>query len=182
MNRVAFQGEPGAFSEEAAVQCCGKDALLLPRRSFNDVIHAILTGTAERGVLPVENSLIGTVAGAQEAVEAEGLAFEKELWLPIHHCLMTRKDIELDAVTRVLSHPAALAQCANFFAQHPHMAPVEYYDTAGAAKHVATFKEPDVAAIASRRAADRYKLRILLENIEDRSDNRTRFVVLVRAQ
>lgn len=182
MNRVAFQGEPGAFSEEAAVQCCGKDALLLPRRSFNDVIRSVLTGAAERGILPVENSLIGTVAGAQEAVEAGGLELEKEIWLPIHHCLMTRQDIELDSVKRVLSHPAALAQCTKFFAHHPNVEPVEYYDTAGAAKHVATFKEPDVAAIASRRAADRYKLKIVMENIEDRSDNRTKFVVLVRAR
>lgn len=180
MNRIAFQGEPGAFSEEAAVQCCGRHALLVPRRTFDDVVKSVLTGTAERGILPVENSLIGTVAGASAAARTAGLHVERDLWLPIRHFLMARSGVALEDVRRVLSHPAALAQCTAFFAQHPAIEPVEFYDTAGAAKHVANSKETDIAAIASRRAADRYKLNILAENIQDDDGNRTKFVVIVK--
>ena len=181
MNRVAFQGEPGAFSEEAAIQCCGRDVLLLPRRTFVDVVQSVLTGTAERGVLPLENSLIGEVAAANEAAADPGLDIERELWLPIHHYLMARPETSFDDVRQVLSHPAALAQCTSFFAGHPELQAVEWYDTAGAAKHVATSKDGGLAAIASRRAAERYKLRLLAEDIQDRADNRTRFVVVRRA-
>lgn len=180
MNRVAFQGEPGAFSEEAALQCCGRNALLLPRRTFNDVVKSVLAGTAERGILPVENSLIGTVAGASTAADASGLHVERDIWLPIRHFLLARNGVALADLRRVLSHPAALAQCTAFFAQHPQIEAVEFYDTAGAAKHVANSKDTDVAAIASRRAADRYKLNILAENIQDDDDNRTKFIVVVK--
>lgn len=180
MNRVAFQGEPGAFSEEAALQCCGRDALLLPRRTFDDVVKSVLTGTAERGILPLENSVIGSVAAANEAATQPGVSVEREMWMPIRHYLMARKGVSIEDVRRVLSHPAALAQCADFFQSHPAMQAVDYYDTAGAAKYVAASKDGDVAAIASRRAADRHKLHILAEDIQDVSDNRTRFVVIVK--
>lgn len=180
MNRVAFQGEPGAFSEEAAVQCCGSGTLLVPLRSFGDVVKAVLHGNAEQGILPIENSLIGTVAGAADAAATDGLMVTNEYVLPIHHCLLARPGVRLEELTRALSHAAALGQCQRFFSDHPQIAATEWYDTAGAAKFVAGKGERGDAAIASRRAAERYKLSVLLENIEDHPDNATTFVVVQR--
>jgi prephenate dehydratase len=177
---VAFQGEPGAYSEEAAILCCGRNSLLLPRRSFADVVNAVLKGGAAQGVLPLENSLIGEVAAANEAIAVDGVTVVKELTLPIHHCLLGIPGATIESLTQVLSHPAALAQCTSFFDAYIHIEPLEWYDTAGAAKHVANTKLMTMGAIASRRAAERYKLKIIAEEIQDRMDNRTRFVVIAR--
>lgn len=181
LNGVAFQGEPGAFSEEAAILCCGRNSLLLPRRTFADVVNAVLNGGAQQGVLPLENSLIGKVAGANSAIDVPGIAIVKEMTLPIHHCLLGIPGATIESIRQVFSHPAALAQCTGFFDAYSHIEAVEYYDTAGAAKHVAGQKNPELAAIASRRAGERYKLKVVAEEIQDRMDNRTRFVVIKRA-
>ena len=178
---VAFQGEPGAYSEEAALLCCGRDSLLLPRRTFSDVVNAVLNGGARQGILPLENSLIGEVAAANDAIAVPGIAVIRELTMPIHHCLLGMPGAKIETITKVLSHPAALAQCTGFFDAYAHIEAVEYYDTAGAAKHVAIQKDPAIAAIASRRAGDRYKLKVIAEEIQDRMDNRTRFVVIKRS-
>jgi prephenate dehydratase len=178
---VAFQGEPGAYSEEAAILCCGRNSLLLPRRSFSDVVNAVLQGGATQGVLPLENSLIGEVAAANDAIAVDGVAVVKEITLPILHCLLGMPGATIESISQVLSHPAALAQCTAFFDAYTHIEPVEWYDTAGAAKHVANTKDTSMAAIASRRAAERYKLKIIAQDIQDRMDNRTRFVVIARS-
>lgn len=182
MNSVAFQGEPGAFSEEAAIKCCGRNVLLVPRRSFQDVVDAVLTGGAVQGILPVENSIIGQVAAASEAAATPGIEVVNELVMPIHHCLLALRGAQLADVRKVLSQPAALAQCVAFFESHPHMEAIDYYDTAGAAKQVAALKDPKVAAIASRRAGERYKLTVLADDIQDSADNTTRFVVVGRSR
>jgi prephenate dehydratase len=178
---VAFQGELGAFSEEAARICCGDDAQLLPRHAFTDVVNAVLSRAADCGVLPLENSLVGQISAANEALKGTDLKIVREVSLPIHHCLLAKPGVQVQSVHKALSHPAALGQCTAFFDAHPHIAAELFYDTAGAAKHVASVDDTTIAAIASRRAAQHYGLAILAENIEDRADNRTRFAMFVRS-
>jgi prephenate dehydratase len=176
---VAFQGELGAFSEEAARICCGEDAQPLPLHTFVDVVNAVRSGAADAGVLPLENSLIGRISAANEAFAGTDLKIVREVSLPIHHCLLAKSGATLESVHKALSHPAALGQCTAFFKTHPDITPEEFYDTAGAAKHVAGVDDTTIAAIASKRAAQQYGLAILAENIEDRPDNRTRFAMFL---
>jgi prephenate dehydratase len=178
-NVVAFQGELGAFSEEAAQICGGENVVPLPRATFSDVVQAVLSGAANSGILPVENSLIGPIIAANEALSEPGVKIVRELTLPIHQCLLAKSGATITSVHKVLSHPAALGQCKAFFATHSHLVAEAFYDTAGAAKHVANIDDTTLAAIASRRAAKRYGLAILAENIEDRGGNRTRFAMFV---
>jgi prephenate dehydratase len=181
MITIAFQGELGAYSEEAAVVFGGNEANLLPCRSFIDVVTAVLDRQATHGVLPVDNSIIGRVVDGADAAGDTGLALVQKLALPIHHCLLAPSGATVNGLERVLSHPAALAQCTRFFASHPDIEAIEWYDTAGAAKDVALSADPATAALASKRAALRYRLEVLLENIEDTPNNQTRFVVVARA-
>ena len=180
MNRVAFQGEPGAFSEEAAFALCGSACNVVPCRTFQSVIDAVQRGTADGGVLPVENSSIGDIHSSLEVLRVASLKVDREISLPIHHCLMGMPDSEISLVERVISHPAAIAQCQDFLAAHPEIIVEPWYDTAGAAREVAVRKDKGLAAIAAKRAATRYRLTIIRENIEDRADNTTRFVLVTR--
>ena len=179
MMRVAFQGEPGAYSE-LAVHNRFPDALPVASRQFKNVIEAVTTDLVDAGVLPVENSLAGAVPGVADLLTDERVRVETEFWLPIHHCLMAVPGAMLATIRSVLSHPVALAQCTSFFARHPGIAAVEWFDTAGASRHVARTGDAALAAIASEAAAQRYNLNILEKNLEDRDDNRTRFVVIRR--
>jgi len=177
MTRVAFQGELGAFSELAARQQFA-DAQLLPCNDFESAAAALSSRAVDYAVLPVENSLAGVVQGTRAILQDDRFSTIVELWLPIHHCVLALSSSSLSELRTVLSHPVALAQCTNWLRAHPTIAALEWYDTAGAAKHVADTKDVTRAAIAARVAAERYGLAVLAENIEDRSDNRTRFAVL----
>lgn len=180
--RVAFQGELGAFSEEAIQQLWQGNAEPIPYRDFGDVLHAVQTGAACRGVLPVENTIVGAIAPAHDALAAsEDLHVIAETVVNVHHCLLGPPGATFEGVKMVLSHPAALAQCGAFFAKHPRLELHPVYDTGGAALDVANVADPEISAIASRRAATRYKLSILMPDIEDRADNQTRFLVVSRA-
>src|SRR3712207_1475820 len=178
--RVAFQGEPGAFSDEAARTYFGPEVRTLPCRDFDGVGRAVREGEVDYGLLPVENSLAGSVVPSFDVLRTD-LAVVGEVILPIHHCLLAVPEAAPGAVTRVLSHPVALAQCKRFFARHPELEAVSYYDTAGAAKTVAADGDPATAAIASRLAGERYGLTVAEADIEDRADNQTRFLVVVDA-
>lgn len=180
MKTVAFQGEPGAFSEDAAIALCGADSALLPCRTFHQVAEAVLSQKADCGVLPLENSLIGPIHSSVEVLEHNGLRAEHAIDMAIHHYLLGVKGATIGKLKKVISHPAALAQCERFFEKYPAVKLEEHYDTAGAARDVSKLKDPTVAAIASRRAGVRYKLEVLQANIEDSSDNRTRFIVVTR--
>ena len=177
MKRIAFQGEPGAYSE-IAVQEHFPDAVPVACRQFGNVIDAVVTGLVDAGVIPVENSLAGAVPGVGALLDDERVSIDAEFWLPIHHCLMAVPGATIATIRSVLSHPVALAQCTRFFARHPHIAAVEWFDTAGASRHVARTGAETIAAIASEAAAERYNLTILEKNLEDRADNRTRFAVI----
>ncbi len=180
--RVAFQGELGAFSEEAIQQLWMGDAEAVPRRDFGDVIAAVTQGTADRGVIPIENTIIGGIATAHDAIAAsEGLHVIAETVVNVHHCLLGPPGSTFESVKGVFSHPVALAQCHAFFAKHKQFEVHAVYDTGGAAMDVSNVGDPEYAAVASRAAGRRYKLQVLAADIEDRADNQTRFLVLAKA-
>ena len=179
--RVAFQGELGAFSEEAIQQLWLGGAEPLPHRDFADVVRAVQSGAADRGVLPIENTIVGAISAAHDAIAAgEDLHVVAETVVNVHHCLLGAPGSTFEGIKMVLSHPAALAQCGIFFAKHPRLELHSVYDTGGAAFDVANVADPQLSAIASRGAASRYKLNILMPDIEDRADNQTRFLVIAR--
>ncbi|MEX1257263.1 MAG: prephenate dehydratase [Gemmatimonadota bacterium] len=177
---VAFQGELGAFSEEAVRTWFGPDVEPLPCREFRQVGEAVRSGRVPAGLLPVENTLAGTVQPAYDVLAEPGLAVVGEVILPIRHFLLGVPGATLEGLRRAISHPVALAQCGEFLSRHPGIEAVAVYDTAGAAKEVAEGKDPTVGAIAARRASKRYGLQVLAEDLQDRSDNQTRFLVIRR--
>lgn len=179
--RIAFQGELGSFSDEAIQQLYGGDVQRLPYRDFADVTASVASGVADRAVLPIENTMAGSIAGAHDAISAmPGLHVVGETVVAVHHCLLGPKDTRFEHITSVLCHPVALAQCQIFFAEHPHLEVHPSYDTAGAAMDVAKVADPAFAAVASRRAALHYDLKVLAADIEDRPDNQTRFLAVSR--
>jgi prephenate dehydratase len=177
MKRVAFQGEAGAHSELAIRKHFGQ-AQVIPCRAFADTITALRNGTADYAVLPLENSLVGPVPGVAELLEPGEFVLTAEFWFAVHHCLLAAPAADPAALRSVLSHPVALAQCTALFARNPALQPLTWYDTAGAAQHIAGAGDRSLAAIASEAAAARYGLQIVERNVEDRADNRTRFVVV----
>ena len=179
--RVAFQGELGAYSEEAVVCACGREVELVPCRENRDVVRAVADGTADHGVLPLENTLAGTVTASYDAIADEPTVHAVgEVVIPIHHCLLGVGNATLDSLRVVESHPVALAQCAGFLERHAWLQPRAAYDTAGAAREVARANDPTRGAIAGRPAADRYGLAVLATDVEDRPDNQTRFILVSR--
>jgi prephenate dehydratase len=179
--RVAYQGEPGAYGEEAIAALWADGSIPLSVRTFEEVVRAIHDGDADAGVLPVENSLVGPVtAGVSALSRATTLRIVGETTVTIHHCLCGVQGATVAGLRRIASHPVALAQCRDFLARHPHIAAETSHDTAGAAREVAELGDVTVAAIAGRRAADRYGLDVIAERIADSPLNRTRFVALMR--
>jgi prephenate dehydratase len=176
---VAFQGELGAYSHEALEARYGEAATPLPCRTFQEVADRMISGEAALGLLPVENTLAGAVIGSYDVLAHGAVRIVDEVILPIRHCLLAPTGATLEGLRQVLSHPVALAQCGLFLKDHPDLEPVAFYDTAGAAREVATRADPATPAIASWLAARRYGLQVLAEGIEDRDDNQTRFFALV---
>ncbi len=174
---VAFQGEHGAYSEEAVRQKFGDQVETLPRRSFADIFSAVEGGEADYGVLPVENSVAGSINQAYDLLLERDLRVVGEVCLRVRHCLMAPRGTKLEEIRLVRSHPQALAQCERTIREHGWEAEA-VYDTAGSAKVLAENPEPGVAAIASALAAEIYGLEILARGIEDMTWNTTRFFVL----
>jgi prephenate dehydratase len=180
-HRVAFQGEHGAFSEEAVVRLWGDAAEPVPMRGNRDVARAVVAGVVDRGVLPLENSVAGAVADSYDALaDVEDVRVVGEIVIPIRLCVLGLPGATIAGLRRIESHPMALAQCREFLARHPHIVPSGANDTAGAARDVAASGERSRAALASRVAAVRNGLVVLAEDVHDHRDNATRFVVLSR--
>lgn len=175
--RIAFQGEHGAFSEEAALSL-RPGAETVPQRTFEDVVKAVEDGSAGLGLLPVENTLAGGVVAAYDALAAGVVRVTDEVVIPIRHFAMGVPGGELDELREVRSHPVALAQCRAFLSRVSWAAARAVHDTAGAARDVAALGDPAVAAIAPRGAARRYGLDILAADVQDRDDNQTRFLLV----
>ena len=174
MARVAFQGERGAYGEMAALQYFPR-ARLVPEKSFQDVFDAASGGAADYAVVPVENSIEGSVNEIYDLLLQTRMAVIGEVYQRVRHCLIANKGAK--KIRHVYSHPQALAQCRGYL-QRKKFEPVPAYDTAGAAKMIKEGRMLDSAAIASRRAAELYGMEILDEGIEDRKNNYTRFLVL----
>jgi prephenate dehydratase len=180
--RVAFQGELGAYSEDAVRARWGDAAEPVPARTCEDVARLVAGGEAAFGVLAVENTIAGSVTATCDALAAApGVRAVGEVVVAIHHCVLAVPGATLAAISAVESHPVALAQCGRFFAGHPHLEPRAAYDTAGAARAVAAAGDPRRAALAGRAAGARFGLDVLAAAVEDRPDNQTRFYVVARA-
>jgi prephenate dehydratase len=176
--RVAFQGEPGAFSEEAAVKLLGDQIETVPRPTFEAMFAAISDGAADLVLAPVENSLAGSVYRCYDLLLESKLSITAEVVLPIAHNLIGPPGATLERVRFVQSHPVALAQCTRFFEQHPEITRVAAEDTGGSVREVVRAGDPKRAAIASRRAAEIYGGVILQSHLEDHRRNFTRFLLL----
>jgi prephenate dehydratase len=180
--RVAFQGEPGAFSEAAAMQLLGPAIVTVPRATFDSAFRAVGEGQADALLAPVENSLAGSVVRVYDLLLESSLGIVAETILPIEHHLIACPGSALSGIRSVASHPMALAQCERFFATHPDLRRVPAEDTAGSVREVLAKGDKSAAAIAGRRAAERYGGIILASDIQDGAENFTRFVLLVPVQ
>jgi prephenate dehydratase len=176
--RVAFQGERGAFSEEAAVKLLGKEIMLVPRPTFAALFKSLDEGVADFILAPVENSIAGAVDECQASIQIGSLSICGEVSLLIMQNLIGCEGASFEKIATVESHPVALAQCRRFFAEHPLIKAIAADDTAGSVAAVITRGDPTRAAIAGRRAAEIYGGTILREHLEDEPENYTRFVLL----
>ncbi|WP_420641337.1 prephenate dehydratase [Candidatus Leptofilum sp.] len=174
---IAFQGEPGAYSEQAVHEHFGSQTSTLPCRTFSEMFAAVHNGRATQAMLPVENSLAGMVIPAYDMLVDHDLRVQAEVIVRVEHCLMAPSGTLINEITHVMSHHQALAQCENNI-KRQGLVPVDHYDTAGAARELANNPKPGLAAIASALAAETYNLEILSHNFEDMDFNFTRFFVL----
>jgi prephenate dehydratase len=178
--RIAFQGEPGAYSE-AAARLFAADAEVVPCRGFEDVFAAVSDGRASRGILPMENSIGGSIHRNYDLLVEHELPIIGEVELQVEHCLLARPGTRLGDLQAVYSHPQALAQCEEYLRRLTGVEIVAVYDTAGGAKLVAEGTRPGTGAIASRRAAEIFGLDVLEEAVQDYAANVTRFVLIGRS-
>lgn len=179
--RVSYQGVPGAYSERAIRRFFGDDAASLPLPSFRDVFESVLQGQVRYGLVPIENSLAGTIYENLDLLQQyPDVTIVGEQRVRIVHSLIACEGARLEDLKKVYSHPQGLAQCAAFLDRLGSVEAVPFYDTAGAVEEIARLKDPSVAAIASRDAAERYGMQVLREGIETNPSNYTRFFVLAR--
>jgi prephenate dehydratase len=175
---VAFQGERGSFSEEAAYKLLGRRIRVQPCETFVDTFAAVVGGKSQFCLVPIENTLAGSVYENYDLLLKHDLHIVGEVSLRIVHNLIAFPGTTLRNLRQVYSHPVALAQCSRFLARHPKIEKIPFYDTAGAVKMLAERRQRDAAAIASRTAAAVYQARILKTHLEDHRENYTRFLLL----
>lgn len=178
MPRIAFQGERGAFSEEAAQNLFPYAIEALPCQSFENLFSAVGQGRADFALAPFENSLAGHVTRSYDLLYESHLWIRAEIVRPVHHCLIGCPGAKLEGIRKVESHPVALAQCERFFAESTGIKRVIAEDTAGSVRKIMKDEDLSAAAIAGEHAARIYGGSILLRNIEDYPENFTRFVLL----
>ena len=179
--KVAFQGERGAYSEMAALQhfrgYLGKSIELIPNKTLPDVFETVESGKAEYAVVPIENSIEGSVNETYDLLINSKMMVCNEIYFRVVHCLISYRDSDIHKIKAVYSHPQALAQCRNFLQKHK-MEPIPFYDTAGSVKMLKEFPIDNAGAIASEIAAETYGMKIIEKGIEDSKSNYTRFIVL----
>ncbi len=175
--KVSFQGERGAYSEEAAYKFFGNKIKLKPCKEFSEVFESVDSSESDYGIVPVENSLEGIVNQTYDLLLSSSLKICGEIILRIVHCLIGHPTADINSIKVVYSHPQALAQCKNFLKKLGFKV-VPYFDTAGSVKMIKEENIYDAAAIAGKRAAEIYQMKVLLEGIEDQPNNYTRFFVL----
>ena len=177
---VAIQGERGAFSHQAALAALGAGIEVLSRATFDELFDSVVEEKADRALVPIENSLHGSIHENYDRLKSRPLHIVGETQLRIRQCLIARPGSSVAMIRRVASHPVALAQCRRFFAERPQLEAVSAYDTAGAVKDLMQGGLATQAAIASRLAAELYGASVLLDGIEDDPENYTRFLLLAR--
>src|ERR1700688_4093753 len=177
--RVAFQGEPGAFSEAAAVQLLGEEIRTVPRATFDATFRAIAEDAADALLVPVENTLAGSVVRVYDLLLESPLEICGETILPIEHHLLGYPGARFADLRAVASPPMALAQCEHFFGSNPGLKRVPAEDTAGSVREMMGRRDKGSAAIAGRRAAAQYGAILVRESIQDNAENFTRFVLLL---
>ena len=180
--RVAFQGAPGAFSEQAAVQLLGEKIRLVPRPTFESLFLSIEDDSADYILAPIENSLAGFVHASFDLLLDSKLYIIGEVIIPISHCLIGCPGSSFETIVAVESHPVALDQCRRFLAANPRIKRIAAEDTAGSVERIISQGDPARAAIAGQRAAEKYSGVILREHLEDSSENYTRFLLLSTAR
>jgi prephenate dehydratase len=180
MKQVAFQGELGAYSELAVYGYFGRDVKVEPKETFEDVFVAVLSGDVDHGVVPIENSLAGSIHENYDLMLEHNLVITGEVKLRITHNLLANSGVKVPDIRRVFSHPQALSQCKQYLRSLGRIERVSVYDTAGAARQVHESGSRTDAAIASEQAAFDYGLDIIASGIESNHLNYTRFLVLSR--
>jgi prephenate dehydratase len=178
--RVAFQGELGAFSQVAALQLAGEDIVPTPLPGFQEVFESVASGKCHAAVIPIENTLHGSIHENYDHLLRYDLPIRGETFVRIVHNLIAAPGVRFRDIRRIYSHPVALNQCRRFFEEHPETERIPFYDTAGSVKMVMDQSLRDAAAIASAAAAPIYGARILRKSIEDDRENYTRFFLLER--
>ncbi len=177
---VAYQGEPGAYSESAVYQFFGSEAQPIPCKNFSDVFRSVEKGETGYGMVPIENSLEGSVSQVYDLFLDSSLKVRGESVLKVVHFLIANPGTEMGSVKVIYSHPQALGQCRNFL-ERLGCETIATYDTAGSVKMIRDGRMYDAAAVASKRAAILYSMKILARDIADNSNNYTRFFVLDRS-
>jgi prephenate dehydratase len=175
--KVAIQGELGSFSHEAAGRML-PHAVVVPCSRSAEVFDRLQHGSINAAVIPIENSLAGSVAEHFDLLLAREVFVRAEFYLRIRHNLIAPPGVTMQHLRRVFSHPVALDQCRNFFRSHPNLQAIPFYDTAGSVRHVVSEGWKDAAAIAARQAAQQYGGRVMLAEIEDDRQNYTRFLLI----
>src|SRR5580704_15189404 len=175
--KIAIQGELGSFSHEAAEKMLPRCTVVPCARSA-EVFDRVEAGSVAAAVIPIENTLAGTVAEHADLMVTRDVFIQGEYLLRIVHNVIAARGVKLGALRKVLSHPVALDQCRDFFRHHPQIEAVPFYDTAGSVKHVVAHRLPDAAGIAGRHAAREYSGKILQAGIEDDKRNFTRFFLI----
>jgi len=176
--KIAFQGEPGAYSEQAVFNYFG-EVETLPCESFDVMFDSVASGNSDAALAPIENSLAGSIHQNYDLLLRHDLHIVGEYLLRVRHCLITLPGVNKKDVRKVISHPQALGQCAAYL-RNLNIKPEAVYDTAGSVKILKESGAKDTAAIASRRAAEIYEMQILEEGIEDNAENYTRFLAVGR--
>lgn len=180
MKTIAYQGMEGSFSHLTAMQEFGSHHKFLGQETFRDVFLSLEKGHAEYAVLPIENSLVGSIYENYDFLNQYDTCMISEHFTRIEHCLLALPDGNIKQIKKVLSHPKALEQCLRFFQDHPWVQPIIHTDTAAAAAEIKQRKDPEYAAIASAGAGRMYDLLVLERGIEDDPQNYTRFVTLTK--
>jgi len=179
--KISIQGEPGSFSHQAAMKMVD-DAVIVPCGLSADAFDALANGRVEAAVIPIENSLAGSVSEHFDLLLAHDVKVEGEALLRIRHNLIAICGTHIGEIDRVYSHPVALAQCRRFLAHHPRMESYAFYDTAGSVKQLVETRDRHAAAIASKAAAEYYGAQVLQSDIEDNPENYTRFFLVRRTR
>jgi prephenate dehydratase len=176
--KIAIQGVPGSFHHQVALRYFGEDTEIQAFNTFEPVAKAVATGTADFGVMAIENSIAGAILPNYDLIDRYELSIRDEYYLPIAHQLMALPGQKIEDIKEVRSHPMALLQCKNFFAKHPEIIQFDDVDTASVAMRISEGKITGMAAIASEIAAGIYGLEILARDIQTVKDNFTRFIIL----